>query len=73
MNRPVYLGLTLLELSKIIMYEFWWDYLKPKYGKKSKICYIVTTSFLVYIKTDDSYIKTLQKILKLDLILQIMN
>ena len=35
MNRPVYLGLSILELSKILMYEFWYDYVKPKY--KSKI------------------------------------
>ena len=36
MNEPVCLGLTLLELSKIIMYEFWYDYVKPKYGEKDK-------------------------------------
>ena len=37
MNKPVYLRLSILELSKILMYEFWYDYVKPKYGKKSKI------------------------------------
>ena len=37
MNKPVYLGLSILELSKILMYEFWYDHVKPKYGKKSKI------------------------------------
>ena len=37
MNKPVYLGLSILELSKILMYEFWYDYVKPKYGKKEKI------------------------------------
>ena len=37
MNKPVYLGLSILELSKILMYEFWYDYVKPRYGKKSKI------------------------------------
>ena len=37
MNKPVYLGLAILELSKILMYEFWYDYVKPKYGKKTKI------------------------------------
>ena len=35
-NKPMYLGLSILELSKILMYEFWHDYLKPKYGKKKK-------------------------------------
>ena len=38
MNKPVYLRLLILELSKILMYELWYDYLKPKYGKKSKLC-----------------------------------
>ena len=36
MNKPVYLGLSILELSKILMYEFWYDYVKPKYGKKDR-------------------------------------
>ena len=38
MNKPVYLGLSILELSKILMYEFWYDYVKPNYGGKSKLC-----------------------------------
>ena len=37
-NKPVYLGLSILELRKILMYEFWYDYVKPKYGKKAKLC-----------------------------------
>ena len=36
MNKPVYLGLSILELSIIFMYEFWYDYVKPKYGEKAK-------------------------------------
>ena len=55
MNKPVCLGLSILELSKILMYEFWYDYVKPKYGKKEKSCYMDTDSFIVYIKTDDIY------------------
>ena len=47
MNKPIYLGLSVLELSKILMYEFWYDYVKPKYDGKAKFC------FIVYIKTDD--------------------
>ena len=42
MNKPVYLGLLILELSKILMYQFWYDYVKPKYGEKAKLCYIVS-------------------------------
>ena len=48
MNKPVYLGLSILELNKILMYEFWYDYVKPKYGEIAKLCY----GFIVYIKTD---------------------
>ena len=54
-NKPVYLGLSIQELLKILMYEFWYDYVKPKYGKKSKLCWKDTHSFIVYIKTDDIY------------------
>ena len=55
MNKPVYLGLSILALSKILMYEFWYDYVKPKYDEKAKLCYMDTDSFIVYIKTDDTY------------------
>ena len=72
MNKPMYLGLSILELSKILMYEFWYDYVKPKYGEKAKLCYMDTESFIVYIK-QMIYLRTFEKMLKLDLILQIMN
>ena len=52
MNKPVYLGLPILELSKK---EFWYDQVKSKCGKKTKLCYMETDSFLVYIKTNDVY------------------
>ena len=51
MNKSVYLGLSILELSKILMY----DYVKPKYDETVKLCYMDTDSFIVYIKTDDIY------------------
>ena len=38
MNKPVYLGLSILELNKIVTYEFWYGYVKPKYGTKVKLC-----------------------------------
>ena len=44
MNKPADLRLSVLELSKMLMYEFWYDYVKPKYGKKSKLCHIDTVS-----------------------------
>ena len=45
MNKPVCLGLLILELSKMLMYEFWYDYVKPKMVKKAKLCYMDTDSF----------------------------
>ena len=55
MMKPVYLGFSILELSKIVMYEFWYDFVKPKYGEKAKLYYMDTESFILYIKTDDIY------------------
>ena len=55
MNKPVYLGLSILEISKILMYEFWYDYVKPKYGDNIKLCYMDTDSFIMNIKTEDFY------------------
>ena len=46
MNKPVYLILTILGLSKTVMYEFLYDHVKPKYGKKPKLCYMDTYSFM---------------------------
>ena len=55
MNKPIYLGLSILEISKILMYEFWYDYMKPKYGDNVKLCYMDTNSFIMNIKTEDFY------------------
>ena len=55
MNKPVYLGLSVLEISKIATYEFWYDYVKPEYNEKAKLCYVDTDSFLVYVQTEDIY------------------
>ena len=55
MNKPIYLGLSILEISKILMYEFWYDYMKPKYNNDVKLCYMDTDSFVVHIKTNDFY------------------
>ena len=55
MNKPIYLGLSILEISKILMYEFWYDYMKPKYGSDVKLCYMDTDNFIMNIKTNDFY------------------
>ena len=45
-----YVGLVILEISNIVMYEFWYDYMKPKYREQGELCYMDTNSFIVYIK-----------------------
>ena len=46
--------MSILDISKMLMYKFWYDYFKPKYGDKTKLCYTDTESFIIYIKTEDS-------------------
>ena len=55
LNKPIYLGLSILEISKIIIYEFWYDYMKRKYGDMVKLCYTDTDSLVMTIKTKDFY------------------
>ena len=55
MNEPIYLGLSILEISKTLIYEFWYDYMKPKYNDNVKLCNMNTDSFIMNIKTNDFY------------------
>ena len=55
MNKPDYLGLSILELSQIVLYNFCYDYIIPKDAEKAKLCYMVTDSFKLYMKTEDIY------------------
>ena len=55
MNKPIYLRLSILEISKILMYEFWYDYMKPKYNDNVRLCYMDTDSFTMNTKTNDFY------------------
>ena len=52
-NKIVYLGLSILEISKVVMHGFWYDWVKPKYGEKAKLFYMDTGSFTSSLKTDD--------------------
>ena len=71
MNNPIYLGISILEISKILMYKFWYDCMKPKYGDNVKLCYMDTDGFIMHIKTKDFY-KILQMMWKKDLIHEFM-
>ena len=64
MNKPVYLGQAILDISKTLMYEFWYDYLKPKYDDKVKICYMDTDSLIIHVKTEDFYKDVVQDVNK---------
>ena len=55
MNKPVYLGMSILDLSKTVMYDFYYNYIKPKYGNKVKLLFTDTDSFLFEIQTEDFY------------------
>ena len=68
MKKPAYLGLPILELSKILRYEFWCDYVEPKAGEREKLCYM-DIIFSLYTQNQIKFIKTSQKMLKLNVIL----
>ena len=55
MNKTLYLGQVILDNSKMLMYEYWYDYLRPMYGDKIKLCYMDTDSFIIYVETEDFY------------------
>ena len=55
MNNSIYLGQAILDISKTLMYEFWYDYIKTMYGDKVKLCYMDTDSFVMMIETDDFF------------------
>ena len=47
--------MSILEISKTLMYEFWYDYMKPKYDDNVKLCHVDTDSFIMHIRTEDFY------------------
>ena len=55
MNKPIYLGQAILYISKTLIYEFWYNYIKPEYGAKARLCYMDTDSFAIYIESEDFY------------------
>ena len=55
MNKLIYLGMSMFDISKTLMYELWYDYIKPKYGDREKLCYMDTDSFAINIFTEDFF------------------
>ena len=55
MNKPIYLGMSILDISKTLMYNFWYDYFKPKNRDRAKLCYTDTDSFIIHIKTENFF------------------
>ena len=55
MIKPVYLGLSLVEIGKTLMYKFWDDYIKPNYQQNAKTCYMDIDCFIIHIETEDFY------------------
>ena len=55
MIKPLYLGMSILDISKTLIYEFWYDYIKPNYGDRAKLCYTDINSFVIHIKTKDFF------------------
>ena len=55
MNKPVYLGMSILYISETLMYKFWYHYVRQKYGDRAKLCYTDTDSFIIHIITEDFF------------------
>ena len=63
MNKPIYLGVPVLDINKTLMYEFWYDYIKPKYGDRAKYVTLILTVLLIILKLK-IFTKTLLMMLK---------
>ena len=55
MTKPLHLGMSILDISKIFMYRYWYDYINREYGDRAKLCYTDTDSFITYNKTEDFF------------------
>ena len=56
MNKPVYLDMSILDISKTLTYKFWYDYIKAKYGNRAKLCYKDTDSAITHVITEDCFV-----------------
>ena len=58
MNKPIYLAMSILDISKTLIYDFWYDYINPTYQGRAKLCYKNTGSFVIHIKIEVTYQST---------------
>ena len=65
MNKPVYLGMSILDINKTLMYKFWYDYMKAKYEYWAKLCYTDTDSFIIHIITEDFFEYIVDDVIKM--------
>ena len=65
MNKPVYLGMSILDINKTLMYKFWYYYFKEKYGDRAKLCYTDTDSFIIHIITEDFFEYIVDDVIKM--------
>ena len=56
MNKLVYLGMSILDISKTLEYKFWYDYIKSKYGDREKLCYTDIDNVIIHIITADCFV-----------------
>ena len=62
LNKPIYVGQAILDISKAMMFNFWYGYIKPRYGDKARLLYTDTDLLIILIETEDiQYIKIKQK------------
>ena len=75
LDKPIYMGLSILDYSKIRMYSFYYDVLKPKYNDKIQLAYTDTDSFIIHVETDDicTDFKHINQHMDFQIILKIMN
>ena len=55
MNKPLCLGISILDISKTLMYKFWYDFVRPKYQDNARLCYMGTGSFIIHMKNEEFY------------------
>ena len=64
MNKPIYLGMSILNMSKRLLHKSWYDYIKPKYEDRAELCYTDTDNFIIHIITEDFFVNISDNVTK---------